>query len=112
MIRGTTPTITMKLPSKVSVSDIATAVVSIQQVGRKETIDKRLDPDKGLEDIKKDDENGKNNLMVTLSQKETLSLFAHKTTNLQLKVKTLDNIVLATYPMPLAVVDAIHEEEI
>lgn len=104
MIRGTTPTITMKLPSKVSVNDIQSAVVSIQQVGRKEKIDKNLS------EMTTDPTN--NSLMVMLSQKETLSLFAQKTTNLQLKVKTLDNTVLATYPMPIAVVDAIHEEEI
>ena len=101
MIRGTTPTITMKLPSKVSVSDIATAVVSIQQVGRKEKIDK------SLSEMTTDPTN--NLLMVKLSQEETLSLFAQKTTNLQLKVKTSDGTVLATYPMPIAVVDTIHE---
>lgn len=104
MIRGTTPTITMKLPSNVSVSDIATAMVSIQQVGRKEKIDKNLtemtiDPDK-------------NYLMVKLTQEDTLSLFAQKTTNLQLKVKLKDGTVSATYPMPLAVVDTINEEVI
>ena len=112
MIRGTTPTITMKLPSNVPVGDIATAVVSIQQVGRKDKIDKHLNPDKGLKDIEKDDENGKNNLMVKLSQEETLSLFAGKTTNLQLKVKLVDETVTATYPMPIAVVDAINEDRI
>ena len=104
MIRGTTPTITMKLPSKVSVSDIATAMVSIQQVGRKEKIDKNLS------EMTTDPTN--NLLMVKLSQEETLSLFAQKTTNLQLKVKTSDGTVLATYPMPIAVVDTINEEVI
>lgn len=104
MIRGTTPTITMKLPSNVPVSDIATAMVSIQQVGRKEKIDKDLtemtnDPVKNL-------------LMVKLTQEDTLSLFANKTTNLQLKVKLNDGTVSATYPMPLAVVDIINEEVI
>ena len=109
MIRGTTPTITMKLPSKVSVSDIATAVVSIQQVGRKEKIDKHYEKNLLENEIVIGEDNS---LMVMLSQKETLSLFAQKTTNLQLKVKTSDGTVLATYPMPIAVVDAIHEEEI
>lgn len=104
MIRGTTPTITMKLPSNVAVGNIATAMVSIQQVGRKEKIDKNLtemtiDPDK-------------NYLMVKLTQEDTLSLFAQKTTNLQLKVKLKDGTVSATYPMPLAVVDTINEEVI
>ena len=104
MIRGTTPTLTMKLPSNVPVSDIATAIVSIQQVGRKEKIDKHLtemtiDPDK-------------NYLMVKLSQEDTLSLFAQKATNLQLKVKLKDGTVSATYLMPLAVVDVINEEVI
>lgn len=111
MIRGTTPTITMKLPSNVSVGDIQTAVVSIQQVGgRKEKIDKHYKKGIPNNEIGIDPDN--NLLMVMLSQTDTLSLFAQKTTNIQLKIKTTDNIVLATYPMPIAVVDAIHEEEI
>ena len=104
MIRGTTPTITMKLPSKVSVDDIVSAMVSIQQVGRKEKIDKNLT------EMTMDADT--NCLMVKLSQEETLSLFAQKTTNLQLKVKTADGTVSATYPMPIAVVDIINEEVI
>lgn len=104
MIRGTTPTITMKLPSTVPVGSISTAMVSIKQVGRKEKIDKDISAMTRDEDT--------NRLMVRLSQKETLSLFAQKTTNLQLKVKTSDGTVLATYPMPIAVVDVINEEEI
>ena len=104
MIRGTTPPITMKLPSNVPVSDIATAMVSIQQVGRKEKIDKNLTE----MTIDKD----KNYLMVKLTQEDTLSLFANKATNLQLKVKLKDGTVSATYPMPLAVVDIINEEVI
>jgi hypothetical protein len=112
MIRGTTPTITMKLPSNVPVGDIDTAVVSIQQVGRKDKIEKHLNPEKGLYEIEKDDENGKNLLMVKLSQEDTLSLFAQKATNLQLKVKLNNGTVSATYPMPLAVVDIINEEVI
>lgn len=104
MIRGTTPTITMKLPSTVPVGSISTAMVSIKQVGRKEKIDKDISAMTRDEDT--------NRLMVRLSQKETLSLFAQKTTNLQLKVKTSDGTVLATYPMPIAVVDVINEEVI
>lgn len=104
MIRGTTPTITMKLPSNIPVGNIATAMVSIQQVGRKEKIDKNLTE----MTIDKD----KNYLMVKLTQEDTLSLFANKATNLQLKVKLNDGTVSATYPMPLAVVDIINEEVI
>lgn len=104
MIRGTTPTITMKLPGTVPVGSIRTAMVSIQQVGRKERIDKDISAMTMDADT--------NCLMVRLSQEETLKLFAQKTTNLQLKVKTDDGTVLATYPMPIAVVDAIYEEEI
>jgi hypothetical protein len=106
MIRGTTPTITMKLPSNVPEDNIATAMVSIQQVGRKEKIDKSLAKDEITKDV------GKNLLMVKLTQEDTLSLFAQKATNLQLKVKLKDGTVSATYPMPLAVVDIINEEVI
>ena len=108
MIRGTTPTITMKLPSNVSVSDIATAMVSIQQVGRKDKIDKHYN--ENLKEIELDPVN--NYLMVKLTQEDTLSLYAGKTTNLQLKVKFNDGTVSATYPMPIAVVDIINEEVI
>lgn len=104
MIRGTTPTITMKLPSNIPVGNIATAMVSIQQVGRKEKIDKNL--------TEMTIDRGKNYLMVKLTQEDTLSLFANKATNLQLKVKLNDGTVSATYPMPLAVVDIINEEVI
>ena len=94
----------MKLPSNIPVGNIATAMVSIQQVGRKEKIDKNLTE----MTIDKD----KNYLMVKLTQEDTLSLFANKATNLQLKVKLNDGTVSATYPMPLAVVDIINEEVI
>lgn len=104
MIRGTTPTISMKLPSNVPVSAITSAMVSIKQVGRKEKIDKNLS--------EMTFDAGENTLMVKLSQAETLSLFAQKTTDLQLKVKMSDGTVLATYPMPIAVVDVINEEVI
>lgn len=94
----------MKLPSNIPVGNIATAMVSIQQVGRKEKIDKNL--------TEMTIDRGKNYLMVKLTQEDTLSLFANKATNLQLKVKLNDGTVSATYPMPLAVVDIINEEVI
>lgn len=110
MIRGTTPTITMKLPSNVAVSDIATAMVSIQQVGRKDKIDKMYYKEPNEEHISEMTKDEVNNcLMVKLTQEDTLSLSAGKTTNLQLKVKVKDGTVTATYPMPLAVVDTINE---
>ena len=91
----------MKLPSNVAVDNIVTAMVSIQQEGRKDKIDK------DLSEMTKDEVN--NCLMVKLTQEDTLSLFARRTTNLQLKVKMADGTVTATHPMPIAVVDIINE---
>lgn len=103
----------MKLPSNVAVGNIATARVSIQQVGRKDKIDKmyyKKPDEEHISEMTKDEVN--NCLMVKLTQEDTLSLFARKTTNLQLMVKMEDGTVTATSLMPLAVVDTINEEGI
>lgn len=114
MIRGTTPTITMKLPSNVVVDNIATAMVSIQQVGRKDKIDKKYDKENpsNNSDEAIGIDTATNCIWVKLTQEDTLSLFAGKTTKLQLKVKMDDGTVTATSPMPLAVVETINEEVI
>lgn len=102
----------MILPSNVSVLDIATAMVSIQQVGRKDKIDKKYDTENPSDNSGVAIDPDTNSLLVKLTQEDTLSLYAGKTTNLQLRVKLTDGTVTATYPMPIAVVDTINEEEI
>ena len=101
MIRGTTPTITMKLPSKVSVSDIKSAIFSIEQSG-KEKIRKDFPA------MTKDADN--NILSVIFTQEETLSLSAKSKAFVQLKVKTTEGAVLASLPTPIVITDIINEE--
>ena len=102
MIRGTTPTITMNLPSNVPVNTIDSAIVSIVQSG-KEIIGK------GLSKMTIDAE--KNILAVKLTQEETLSLSAKNKTYVQLKVKTTSGDVLSHVSVPVVVSD-IHNEEV
>lgn len=101
MIRGTTPTLTMKLPSEVSVSEVASATISIEQSG-KEKISKTFP------NITKDAE--ANTLAVKLTQEETLSLSAKTQALVQLKVKTKNGTVIASFPTPMVVTDIINEE--
>lgn len=101
MIRGTTPTITMKLPSNVAVSNVTSAKVSIEQSGKEKIT-------KNIPDITKDTE--ANTLAVKLTQEETLSLSARSNALVQLKVKTAEGTVFASFPMPMVVTDVINEE--
>lgn len=101
MIRGTTPTITMKLPNTVNVDNIASAIVSIEQSG-KEVIKKTTS------DILKNKDN--NSLSIKLSQDETLSLSANNKAILQLKIKTFTETVIASLPRSLVIRDVINEE--
>lgn len=102
MIRGTTPTITMRLPGKVAVGSIDKAIVSIEQSG-KEVI--RRDSS----DMTADKLN--NTLAVKLTQEETLSLSAKNKACVQLKVKLFDGTVLASLPTPIAVIDVVNKEK-
>lgn len=101
MIRGTTPTLTMKLPGEVSVEDVSSAIVSIEQSGKEKIT-------KTFPNITKDAE--ANTLAVTLTQEESLSLSARSQAFVQLKVKTKNKTVLASFPMPMVVTDIINEE--
>lgn len=103
MIRGTTPSITLRLPASVSVNDLTAAVLSISQ-SRREVIVKTLD-DCTLTP-------SDNSLSILLSQAETLSLSALTGAELQLKVKTAGEAVLATRPISLKVEPILNEEVI
>lgn len=104
MIRGTTPTITMKLPSEVSVLDVASAIVSIEQSGKEKITKSKKSNDITKEEIET------NTLAVKLTEKETLSLSAKSQAFVQLKVKTAGGTVLASFPMPMVVTDIINEK--
>lgn len=105
MIRGTTPTITMKLPTDVAISNDDSAIVSIEQSG-KEKITKHLNIKDKPNTITISDGN---TLAVKLTEKDTLSLSAKSQAFVQLKVKT-NGTVLASFPMPMVVTDIINEE--
>lgn len=102
MIRGTTPTITMRLPGKVAVGSIEKAIVSIEQSG-KEVI--RRDSSSMTRDEKN------NTLAVKLTQEETLSLASKNKACVQLKVKFSDGTVLASLPTPITVIDIVNKEK-
>lgn len=108
MIRGTTPTITMKLPSKVSVINVTKARISIEQSGKK-IISK--DYIKDLPTSVTKDEAG-NSLAVKLTQEESLLLSANNKAYVQLKVKIDEDTVLASLPLPMVVTDIIDEEKL
>ena len=78
MIRGTTPTIRMVLPSDVPVNSVTESVFSISQ-NEAEVVTKTL------KDMSKDPDS--NVLEVKLSQEDTLKLSDDKVAEMQLKVK-------------------------
>lgn len=83
MYRGTTPTLSFKLPF--DTSDLSAAWVTLAQDGRV-IIDKPMS-DCVLEG---------NVLAVTLTQEETLKLTAENRTEVQIRVKTTDGIAMAS----------------
>lgn len=83
MYRGTTPTLSFKLPF--DTSDLSAAWVTLAQDGRV-IIDKPMS-DCVLEGSV---------LAVTLTQEETLKLTAENRTEVQLRVKTTDGIAMAS----------------
>jgi hypothetical protein len=91
----------MKLPSKVSISTIVSAIVSIEQSG-KEIISK------DFSSMTKDTDT--NCLSVKLTQEESLSLSAKNKAFVQLKVKDSVGTVLASFKMPIVVTDIVNEE--
>ena len=87
MRQGTTPTITMTLPEEIPVDEVTAAVFSIAQTGQ-EIISKNLS------ELTVDATS--NTLAVTLSQKDTLALDKDIVAEIQIKVKTNAERVLAS----------------
>ena len=87
MIRGTTPTITMTLPEEIPVDEVTAAVFSIAQAGQ-EIISKNLS------ELTADATS--NTLAVTLLQEDTLALDKDIVAEIQIKVKTNAERVLAS----------------
>lgn len=102
MIRGTTPTITMKLPTTVSVGAITSATITINQSG-KEIIKKNFSQMTTVDNT--------NGVAVKLTQEESLSLSARNKALVQLKAKLEDGTVVSHPPIPMVVTD-IQDEEV
>ncbi len=104
MIRGTTPTITLKLPTTVSVSNITKATITIEQSGKcvvkKDTKSNTITM---YEDT--------NTMAVELKQEESLSLSARNKAYVQLKAKLKSGTVVSHPPIPMVVTD-IQDEEV
>lgn len=103
MIRGTTPTITMKLPTTVSVVTIKKATFTIEQSGK--CVIKRTFNDKTI------NKGEGNSVLVTLTQEESLLLSARNKAYVQLKAKLEDGTVVSHQPIPMVVTD-IQDEEV
>ena len=102
MIRGTTPTITLKLPTTVSVGTISSATITIEQSG-KCVVKKNFS--------KMTTDTDANSVAVKLTQEESLSLSVNNKTFVQLKARLTDGTVLSHPPIPLVVAD-IQDEEV
>lgn len=102
MIRGTTPTITMRLPDNIAVDSIEKAIVSIEQSGKEVIF-------RDSSSINRDDKN--NTLAVKLKEEETFSLSAKNKACVQLKVKLFDGTVIASLPTPITVIDVVNKEK-
>lgn len=100
MIRGTTPTITLKLPTTVSVGTIEKATITIEQSGKCVVKKNAFSTSVGT-----------NSVSVTLTQEESLSLSARNKALVQLKAKLNDGTVVSHLPMPMVVTD-IQDEEV
>lgn len=93
MTRGTTPTITVKLPQTVLVSDIDVAHLALQQNGELIKCAVFPTPGQGESQLERDVET--NSFSWFITQEETLSLMPYTKVNIQLKVK-IGETVMAT----------------
>lgn len=87
MTRGTTPKIYMELPKEIPIGNIKDAVFTMAQ-GKKEILSKKLN--------EMECDVGENRLSVLLSQEETLLLSDQYVVELQLKLKSHDDVVIAS----------------
>lgn len=102
MIRGTTPTLLFKLPFETTL--IKSAEITIEYVdGLKKMLIKKT-----LEDC----ELGEKRIGTRLTQEETLQIPAPATVFVQLRIKTDDDIVLATVPYSVTVKKLLAEDVI
>lgn len=102
MIKGTTPTLHYNLPFETSI--IKTAEIVVEYV----------DANKSVKIIKDIDDCvlGDNCISTSLTQEETLKLPAPSTVNIQLRILTTDELVLATEIQKVTVKRLLREDVI
>ena len=102
MIRGTTPTLLFNLPFSATV--IKSAEITIKYVDglKKILIIKKLN----------DCELGETTIATRLTQEETLQFPAPAVVNVQLRILTTDDVVLATVPHTVSVKKLLAEDVI
>ena len=101
MRRGTTPTITMRLPNDVKLNTIVDAILSIGHFNVEIIV-------KQFSDFMFDTDN--NALSVTLTQEDTFALRSDAKADIQLKIKTIGGVVMASKIVSVSVDRILNED--
>ena len=99
MIKGTTPTLQFNIPFSTSL--IKTAEIVLQYVDNAKTVT--------IERSMADCTIGEQSISAVLTQEETLALPAPAIAQVQLRIKTIDDMVLATLPQEVIVKKLLKE---
>lgn len=102
MIKGTTPTLHYNLPFATSVIKSAEIIVEYVDANKSVKIIKTID----------DCVIGEDCISTSLTQEETLKLPAPSTVNVQLRILTIDELVLATEIQKISVKRLLREDVI
>ena len=99
MIKGTTPTLQFNLPIETSIIKSAEIVVQYVDNAKTVTIERSLE----------ECEVGRNSISAVLTQEETLALPAPTIVNVQLRIMTNDDKVLASRVIDVSINELLKE---
>ena len=99
MIKGTTPTLQFNLPIETSIIKSAEIVVQYVDNAKTVTIERSLE----------ECEVGRNSISAVLTQEETLALPAPTIANVQLRIMTNDDKVLASRVIDVSINELLKE---
>ena len=102
MIKGTTPTLQFNLP--ISTNSIKSAEIVLRYVDNLKSVT--------IERTMEECEVGTNSISAVLTQEETLALPAPSTVEVQLRIVTKDDTILATVPEKVTVKRLLKEDVI
>lgn len=102
MIKGTTPTLHFNLPIETTIIKSAEIVLKYVDNAKTVTIERTLE----------DCVVGEKSISAVLTQEETLALPAPAIARVQLRVLTIDDLVLATKPYEVTVKELLKESVI